>query len=89
MKRKRNSLLTVFAVVATLSLHAWEDHPDREDHKDSDRVFRDAQNQTSVQEYENSQNRESVSPEKDSNDGSSNRDISYNDDKFGVPDRDK
>jgi hypothetical protein len=41
-------------MLAALNLaHAWEDHPDVQDHRETDRIFKLAQMQTGTAEYEN------------------------------------
>lgn len=75
----------LFASTFLLSscLCAWEDHPDRDNHRDTDRCFRDAQNSTNCGDsdrstvdggYENSKDRDDAGPAPDSH--------------FGIPDRD-
>jgi len=41
-----NKLIYIVPTVAMFALSAWEDHPDRQDFKDSDRNFRDAQEES-------------------------------------------
>jgi hypothetical protein len=49
---KRIFAMTV--IMGISSLCAWEDHPDREDHRDTDRVFRDAQESTGCGRHDRS-----------------------------------
>jgi hypothetical protein len=46
---------TVFGLILGLlmqPLQGWEDHPDKEDHKETDRLFKLIQLQTGAEEYE-------------------------------------
>lgn len=76
------SAFTVGALCAQLS--AWEDHPDRDYHQDSDRVFRDVQTQTNSSAHENPPTR---SQEKDG--GNEENSSSYCPEFMGIPDRDE
>lgn len=42
------------AAIATVitGVECWEDHPDIEDHKETDRIYKAAQRQTGADEYE-------------------------------------
>lgn len=48
--------MKILAIIALLGfssfVHAWEDHPDKEDHRETDRIFKLAQLQTSAVEFE-------------------------------------
>ncbi len=43
---KKASNLAVLSMLTIYGLNAWEDHPDTQDHRDTDRIFRDAQEAT-------------------------------------------
>jgi hypothetical protein len=52
---KRDSMrkLIILALLSTSVLsHAWEDHPDREDHRETDRLFKILQKVTKAGEFE-------------------------------------
>ena len=68
MGMKLNNFFLFLMVISALFLVSWEDHPDRDDHRDTDRNFRDAQEQTNCQDSGDGSSRSSESDYNTSND---------------------
>lgn len=50
---KRAVILPVVSIIAFLGrLNAWEDHPDKEDHREQDSIYKDAQRETGLGDWE-------------------------------------
>lgn len=66
--QKRTKLLATIAVSLSLlnTLQAREEDPDKNEHRETDRVFRDIQKETGASEHEKSAEREAWNLDKDS-----------------------
>lgn len=45
-------ILIIPIIAFFMPLNAWEDHPDKEDHRETDRLFRECQRITGADKYE-------------------------------------